>query len=201
MMLVLFRAGAAALVLGASAILFQAAAFAQTAEELIEALAARKVRAAGVDAEAKRTQGLIESLRGRTARLISVEERTEVAEIARESELPQIDLEVLFEFNSADIAQAALPALVALGQALTDDRLEEAVFLIAGHTDAKGSAEYNQGLSERRAEAVKDFLVATFKLDPTALIAIGYGKEQLKLPDDPLSGENRRVQVVNLAEK
>jgi outer membrane protein OmpA-like peptidoglycan-associated protein len=161
---------------------------------------ARKAVQPGTEVS-ERARELIERLRGVTRVKISAEERTEIAEIARESQLPQVDLEIYFDFGSANISQAALPTLVTLGQALSNEELSDAVFLIAGHTDAKGSAEYNQGLSERRAEAVKAFLVATFKLDPTALIAIGYGKEQLKLPDDPLSGENRRVQVVNLAEK
>ncbi len=71
------------------------------------------------------------------------------------------------------------------------------VFLINGHTDAKGSAEYNQDLSEWRAEAVKHLLVQQFGLPPTTLIAVGYGKTQLKNAAYPFAGEKRRVQIVN----
>jgi flagellar motor protein MotB len=41
--------------------------------------------------------------------------------------------------------------------------------------------------------------VENFHIDPKQLVAIGFGEEQLKTKDDPLSGKNRRVQVVNMA--
>jgi outer membrane protein OmpA-like peptidoglycan-associated protein len=188
------------LALGSSAY-FSGAASAQTKDELIRSLSSTATRGfAPPKAEAaERNRSLVNSLKGKTTRQITVEERTEIAKIARENELPQIDLEVYFNYDSAVITEAALPTLGNLGQALGDEKLKGAVFMIAGHTDTAGGAAYNQALSERRADAVKSFLVATFKLDPKTLIAIGYGKEQLKLPDDPLSGQNRRVQVVNLA--
>ena len=70
-------------------------------------------------------------------------------------------------------------------------------FLIAGHTDAAGTDSYNQSLSERRAEAVKIFLAQQFKLSSDQLVAIGFGKSQLKNTGNPLAAENRRVQIVN----
>jgi outer membrane protein OmpA-like peptidoglycan-associated protein len=111
---------------------------------------------------------------------------------------PRIDLEITFEYDSAVVGPEAVKALAALGRALADKELEGATFLIAGHTDAKGGDAYNQALSERRAEAVKEFLVEEFKLPPDHLLAVGYGKERLKNSADPFGPENRRVQVVNL---
>jgi outer membrane protein OmpA-like peptidoglycan-associated protein len=73
------------------------------------------------------------------------------------------------------------------------------VFLVAGHTDGKGGDAYNQGLSERRAEAIKSYLVQKFGLQAENLMTVGYGKEQLKNKDNPLAADNRRVQVVNMA--
>jgi len=70
---------------------------------------------------------------------------------------------------------------------------------VVGHADSSGGADYNQGLSERRAFAIKGFLVQNFHLDPQLLIAVGYGEEQLKDVYDPSSGVNRRVQVANLS--
>ena len=70
--------------------------------------------------------------------------------------------------------------------------------MIAGHTDAVGSNGYNQSLSERRAESVRKYLMDKHNLDISKLIAIGYGEEQLKLPETPNAGENRRVQIVNM---
>lgn len=189
-----------ALMLSATALAGGTAA-AQTKDDLIRSLSGTATRSFDPEnaGAAERTRSLVESLQGKTTRQITVEERTEIAEIARDSDLPQIDLEVYFAYNSAAIEQSSLPTLVTLGQALADKELEGSVFLIAGHTDAAGGDAYNQDLSERRAEAVKSLLIDTFALDAKTLIAIGYGEEQLKVPGDPLSGENRRVQVVNLA--
>lgn len=123
------------------------------------------------------------------------EERARIAEIARDK--PAIDLEILFEHNSAEISPKAVPALVALGNALSRQDLKGVVFLINGHTNAAGSADYNQALSQRRANAVRRMLIEHYKLAPDTLIAVGFGKEQLKTPAKPLGEENRRVQIVN----
>jgi outer membrane protein OmpA-like peptidoglycan-associated protein len=74
-------------------------------------------------------------------------------------------------------------------------------FIVAGHTDAKGSDTYNQGLSERRAEAVKRFLAEKYGIDASNLLTVGYGKTQLKNPAGPFASENRRVQVINASDK
>ena len=72
-----------------------------------------------------------------------------------------------------------------------------APFIVGGHTDAKGADDYNQRLSQRRAQAVRDFLVTNFAIEPEKLMAVGYGEEQLKSVDEPLAAVNRRVQVIN----
>ena len=46
---------------------------------------------------------------------------------------------------------------------------------------------------------MKRFLVSNFHIDPESLITLGFGEEQLKNPYSPFSGENRRVQIVNVA--
>lgn len=137
----------------------------------------------------------IDSLRNRQTRLISIEERTKAAEIAKAR--PSIDLEITFDYDSDVIGLQAVPTLVSLGTALRSGELKGCVFLLAGHTDAKGDATYNQTLSERRADAVRRFLVEKFSLAPENLIPIGYGKSQLKNAAAPFGGENRRVQIVN----
>ena len=80
---------------------------------------------------------------------------------------------------------------------MTDPKLTGGSFLIAGHTDAKGSDEYNLALSQRRAASVKAFLVETYKVDEGRLSVIGFGEEQLKNKENPLADESRRVQIVN----
>jgi outer membrane protein OmpA-like peptidoglycan-associated protein len=152
---------------------------------------------AAVDAKGLEDQRFLDGLRTKRTRSLSSGDRQRVAAIAKEK--PSIDLEINFDYNSAAISPKATSAVQALGKALSDPELKDSVFLVAGHTDAKGGDAYNQGLSERRAEAIKTYLVQKFGLQAENLMTVGYGKEQLKVKDDPFAGENRRVQVVNMA--
>lgn len=122
-----------------------------------------------------------------------------LVEKAERKQLPSVDLEVLFEFDSARLTPDAVETLTTLGRALIDDRLAGGEFLIGGHTDAKGRAEYNLRLSDRRAAAVRQFLMQTFGIDAGRLTAKGFGSRYLKNPQQPRAAENRRVQVVNVS--
>ncbi len=149
----------------------------------------------------KKQEELVGKLRGIKTRQITVEERKEIADVVKENDLPAIDLEVFFDYDSAAITGEALPILEKLGEALNSDKLKGSVFMVAGHTDAHGSADYNLGLSNARARSVREFLIKKYHLAPDQLVAVGFGEEQLKNPEDPEAGENRRVQVVNMASK
>ncbi len=142
-------------------------------------------------------QRFIDSVRA--TRSLSTGDRQKIAEIAKDK--PKIDLEIYFNYNSAEISSRAVPDLEKLGRALTNQDLAGSVFLVSGHTDAKGGDQYNQALSERRAQSVKKFLMSRFHIANDTLVATGYGKEQLKDPSDPFGAENRRVQIVNLESK
>lgn len=139
----------------------------------------------------------IAGLQGAT-RSIVVEDREKLAEVVKKYDMPNLDLEIYFDFNSAAIGPEALPTLIKLGQTLSDPSLAGQRIIISGHTDAVGTDQANQALSEARAESVRDFLVKNFQLDAFRLIAVGYGEEQLKNTADPETGENRRVTVVNV---
>jgi outer membrane protein OmpA-like peptidoglycan-associated protein len=109
-----------------------------------------------------------------------------------------VDLhEVFFEFNSADITEEARPQLDELGAALTNPRLKGSVISIGGHTDAVGGDAFNQNLSERRAAAIKWYLVDNFNLLPASLHSVGYGKRFPRNKADIFAPENRRVEIVN----
>ena len=123
------------------------------------------------------------------------EEREQIAEIVKGK--PKIDLEIVFDYNSDAIGPKAIVAVNALGEALIKPGLKGGVFVLNGHTDAAGSAEYNLGLSHRRAQSVRRYLIESYRVAPDQLLVAGFGKERLKLPAQPLSGENRRVEVVN----
>jgi OOP family OmpA-OmpF porin len=70
--------------------------------------------------------------------------------------------------------------------------------VIAGHTDSTGTDEYNQWLSERRAEAVRDRLVKEHGVDLGRLTVKGYGEKQPMATNKTASGRrlNRRVDMV-----
>lgn len=111
-----------------------------------------------------------------------------------------INIEVYFDFDSAALKPKAIEQLKPLGEALSSADLGSGRYLIVGHTDAKGSASYNQTLSEQRAASVRKYLVQRFLLQPDALISIGLGETQLKRPAEPNAGVNRRVEISLLLE-
>lgn len=141
----------------------------------------------------------VDTLRNRSTRSLSSGEREQIAVMAVTK--PNIDLEITFDYNSANISAKAQPAVQALGKALSSDQLKGSTFIVAGHTDAVGSETYNQDLSERRADAIKRVLVEKYGIAGTDLVTVGYGKTKLKDPARPLDPANRRVQVVNMANK
>ena len=141
----------------------------------------------------------VQTLRNRRTRSLSMGEREEIAEIA--STKPKIDLDIQFDYNSADISASSLPAVQSLGKALSNANLKGSTFVVAGHTDAIGGEAYNQGLSERRADSIKKYLVDKFGIAGSDLVTVGYGKDKPKDPNAPMDPINRRVQVVNMDTK
>jgi outer membrane protein OmpA-like peptidoglycan-associated protein len=117
---------------------------------------------------------------------------------AREVRPPgSFDVTLNFPFNSAELTADSRTKLDQVAKALTDPSTIKYDIIISGHTDASGAAAYNQALSERRARAVRQFLIRERGIDAKRLIAKGYGKSQLLLPDDPNNERNRRVQFQN----
>ena len=113
---------------------------------------------------------------------------------------PAVVLNVIFEFNSAKLTAEGGVLVGNLGRALKDPRLTGKRFRIEGHTDAKGGDVYNQSLSERRAEAVRRELIASYGVDAARVESIGFGKSQLLDRANPEAEANRRVRVINLGD-
>ena len=141
----------------------------------------------------------VQKIRNRATRSLSIGEREEIATIAKTK--PNIDLEINFDYNSADISSKSMPSVQALGKALTNPDLKGSTFVVAGYTDAAGGETYNQDLSERRADSIKKYLADKYGIVGTDLVTVGYGKTKLKDPANPLAEVNRRVQVVNMENK
>jgi len=143
--------------------------------------------------------GFLNTVRNRQTRSLSLGEREQIAELA--SSKPKIDLEIQFDYNSAQISKASMPQVQALGKALSDASLKGSTFVVAGHTDAVGSDPFNQDLSERRADTIKRYLVEKYGLTGSDLVTVGYGKTKLKDTANGADPINRRVQVVNMETK
>lgn len=141
----------------------------------------------------------VNKLRNRQSRSLTSDEREEIAQIATSK--PKIDLEIRFDYNSADIAKTSVQAVQELGKALSDSSLKGTTFVVAGHTDAVGGDSYNKDLSERRAETIKKYLTEKYGIAGSDLVTVGYGKSKPKDPNAPMDPANRRVQVVNMETK
>jgi outer membrane protein OmpA-like peptidoglycan-associated protein len=175
-----------------------------SADDIIKALKppriTRSLTTSPADAARKAEEArFVNSLRNRPTRSLTSAEREQIVTIAEKR--PTIDLEVNFEYNSDKIGANATPQVTALGKALSSAELKGGTYIVAGYTDAKGGETYNQGLSERRADAVKRFLAEKYGIDASTLVTVGYGKTHLKNASEPFSADNRRVQVINASDK
>jgi outer membrane protein OmpA-like peptidoglycan-associated protein len=110
---------------------------------------------------------------------------------------PKLDLTIHFDYNSGKLQNRSKPLLEDLAAAMKNERLSELSFRVEGHTDAKGSAAYNEGLSKRRADAVVAHLtqlgISAQRLQPE-----GKGFRELFDTTEPLSALNRRVSIVTV---
>jgi OOP family OmpA-OmpF porin len=103
---------------------------------------------------------------------------------------------ILFDVGSDHIRGESTPTLAEIGDMLkTHPTLK---LTIEGHTDNVGSAASNQALSEKRAAAVKQFMVSTYGIDAARLKSVGFGATKPVAPNTSEEGRqnNRRVELV-----
>lgn len=113
--------------------------------------------------------------------------------------LPKAKALMNFAFNSYKIEPESKPLIDEYGKALQDD-LKDAIVVIAGHTDAVGSVQYNKALSLKRAESVRNYLIGNYKIAPERLSCQGYGAETPIKPNTDEYGRamNRRVEFIRI---
>jgi outer membrane protein OmpA-like peptidoglycan-associated protein len=116
--------------------------------------------------------------------------------------LPQLpgerSLEIEFDNNSVELTEKAKANARVFAQALRENpKVQSARFAIDGHTNATGTAAYNQDLSLRRAQAVVAFLVAE-GVDSSRFEIAGHGFTRPLYIDNPTAPENRRVEARRL---
>ena len=100
---------------------------------------------------------------------------------------------VYFETASARLLPESEASLDEAGEAL--EKFPDLRIEVEGHTDTRGSSKYNMSLSQARAEAVRDFLLARFKLRAEHYSAKGYGERhpETKERNEEELLRNRRV--------
>jgi len=99
-----------------------------------------------------------------------------------------------FKLGSAEVPDSLKKQLDVFAEVLKAQKGSGKQVRIAGHADASGSAASNLALSQKRAEAVRAYLVDQ-GADPAMLSAVGEGANELKNPNDPFGAENRRVEI------
>lgn len=105
--------------------------------------------------------------------------------------------EVLFEYDSSQLRPEGIAELEKLARYLQE--FPETIVRIEGYTDAYGSEEYNQSLSETRAQAVANWLIVERQMHPKKVEAYGLGSSNLRTPRNASVQEqeiNRRVEII-----
>jgi outer membrane protein OmpA-like peptidoglycan-associated protein len=200
--------GATALVLAATMVATTGCSSNMGRGALIGAGAGAAVGAAVGSTGGSTTRGAIMGavLGGAAGAIIGRRMDNKAAELARrlpnatvervgEGILITFDSGILFNTNSSDLLGPAQENLAALANSLNDME-SDALLMVVGHTDATGTDEYNQGLSERRAQSAASFLTQS-GMNPGQIQTLGLGESEPVADNETAAGrqENRRVEV------
>ena len=188
------KTAAAALVVGlgvlcAPVLVGDALAQQQTVEEMTENFKKQKTRGLVI---ATPNTGGNSSTGTQTASVATTEE---IATAVPKEE--QVNVNIAFDFDSAALREDQKPKLAALCQALKAADVQ--MIRILGHTDASGSAAYNERLSRLRAEEVKRHLSSDCGYPEDRMEATGVGERFLYDASNPKADVNRRVEFQALS--
>jgi len=168
--------------------------FPTTEKEIVQALSLKDGRTVYKGVEYESEGGKVyKIIAGKRYRLRGLQGIVDSAIVPRAGAL------INFDFDSVQIRPESYPLLDEFGKALKFG-LAEGVFIVAGHTDNTGSRNYNQGLSERRAQAVANYLSANHNIVSSRLIMQGYGEKKPIASNDSDNGRalNRRVEFIRV---
>jgi OmpA-OmpF porin, OOP family len=114
------------------------------------------------------------------------------------NKLPHVNVDIQFNPDTPVIRPESYRTLGRIADALTNPALMSTTFLVVGRLDSSGRRDANLMLSQRRAEAIRDALVTTFRISAKRLFAVGLGEEQLQDADHPKAAVNQQAQIVAL---
>lgn len=151
---------------------------------------------ADIDVAALRQQ-VLERSRSRSKNEPPPQKRSPIA--PELTKLPAFNVDIQFDVDTPIILPASYQTIGRLADAMVHSSLQPYSFLIVGHIDATGRRENNALLSQRRADAVRDILVNTFKIPAKRLQSVGLGEEQLLDPARPNAPVNNQLQILTVS--
>jgi OmpA-OmpF porin, OOP family len=114
-------------------------------------------------------------------------------------DLPTFTVSIDFDNDTPVVRPSSYQTVGRIADALVQASLLPYSFLIVGHTDSNGRREANVPLSQRRADAIRDSLVNTFKISSKRVQSLGLGEEQFVDQAHPNSPANQQIQIVTVA--
>jgi outer membrane protein OmpA-like peptidoglycan-associated protein len=113
-------------------------------------------------------------------------------------DLPTFTVSIDFDTDTPVVRPSSYETVGRIADALVQANLLPYAFLIVGHTDSNGRREANAMLSQRRADAIRDSLVNTFKISSKRVQSLGLGEEQFIDQAHPTSPANLQIQIVTI---
>jgi outer membrane protein OmpA-like peptidoglycan-associated protein len=112
--------------------------------------------------------------------------------------LPTFNFNIHFDVDTPIILPESYETVGRIADAMVNAPMLPYAFLIVGHSDSNGKREANVILSQRRADAIRDVLVNTFKVSAKRLQSLGLGEEQFIDQAHPTSPANLQIQIVTI---
>ena len=113
--------------------------------------------------------------------------------------LPSFNIDVQFDTDTPIVRPESYQTLGKLADTLVNSALLNYTFLIVGHVESGARRDHAVFLSQRRADAIRDILVNTFKISAKRLQSVGLGEEQLLDPARPNGAANNQTQIMTVA--
>jgi outer membrane protein OmpA-like peptidoglycan-associated protein len=115
------------------------------------------------------------------------------------AKLPSFNVDIQFDTDTPIVQPESYQTLGRIADAMVQSTMLPYGFLVIGHIEANGKRESNALLSQRRADAIRDVLVNTFKISSKRLQSVGLGEEQLLDAAHPTAPVNQQIQIVTVA--
>jgi outer membrane protein OmpA-like peptidoglycan-associated protein len=115
------------------------------------------------------------------------------------NKLPTFNVDITFDVDTPIVQPESYQTVGRIADAMVHSSLLPYTFVIVGHIEANGRREANAILSQRRADAIREILVNTFKISGKRIQSVGLGEEQLLDSARPTAPVNNQIQIMTLA--